>query len=395
MLVGAAVALLPCGALAFLLARRSGWMHAVAVSGFVWSLAVIALVTLIPPYGAPGVVLAESRLPFCSREIGGPAPEGFGVFGSDQRLLNTLLFVPSGVLLVVAAMRRPAWALLVVPLGLAVPRALLRGHRARPVRAGPDRPGVRSHRLRRQRDRRGHRRPDRPGAGAGAPAVAAPIASPDMGSPQPRPNVSAIPAYVAGRPPTPVPGLRSYKLSSNENPHLPLPGVLEAAVGAAARMNRYPDMGNTELYAALSARFDVPVEDLAVATGSVALIYQLAQAFCEPGDEVVFAWRSFEAYPIGVAAAAATAVQVPVTVGRPARPRRDGGRDHRPDPDGPGLHPQQPDRPGGLSGRARRVPGPGAAARPRRGRRGVRRVRPASTTRSTGWRRTARTRTSW
>jgi histidinol-phosphate aminotransferase len=134
-----------------------------------------------------------------------------------------------------------------------------------------------------------------------------------MSSPQPRPNVSAIPAYVAGKPPTPVPGMTSFKLSSNENPHVPLPGVLEAAVGAAARMNRYPDMGNSELYAALSDRFDVPVEDLVVATGSVALIYQLAQAFCEPGDEVVFAWRSFEAYPIAVAAAAATAVQVPVT----------------------------------------------------------------------------------
>ena len=118
MLLGAAVALLPCGVLAFLLARRTGWVHAVAVAGFLWSLAVIALVTLIPPYGAPGVVLAESRLPFCSRDIGGPAPEGFGVFGSDQRLLNTLLFLPSGVLLAVAAMRRPAWAVLTVPLGL-------------------------------------------------------------------------------------------------------------------------------------------------------------------------------------------------------------------------------------------------------------------------------------
>jgi uncharacterized membrane protein YvlD (DUF360 family) len=104
--------------LAWFLRRRTGWVHALALSGFVWSLVVIALVTLIPPYGAPGVVLAESRLPFCSREIGGPAPEGFGVFGSDQRLLNTLLFVPSGMLLVIAAMRRPAWALLTVPLGL-------------------------------------------------------------------------------------------------------------------------------------------------------------------------------------------------------------------------------------------------------------------------------------
>jgi histidinol-phosphate aminotransferase len=78
-------------------------------------------------------------------------------------------------------------------------------------------------------------------------------------------------------------------------------------------MNRYPDMGNTELYAALSARLGVPAEQVALATGSVALIYQLVQAFCDPGDEVVYAWRSFEAYPIGVTAAGARNVQVPVT----------------------------------------------------------------------------------
>jgi histidinol-phosphate aminotransferase len=78
-------------------------------------------------------------------------------------------------------------------------------------------------------------------------------------------------------------------------------------------MNRYPDMGNTALYAALADRLEVPVGDLAAATGSVALIYQLLTAFCEPGDEVVHAWRSFEAYPIAIAAAAATSVAVPVT----------------------------------------------------------------------------------
>jgi histidinol-phosphate aminotransferase len=44
----------------------------------------------------------------------------------------------------------------------------------------------------------------------------------------------------------------------------------------------------------------------------VGLIYQLVQAFCEPGDEVVYAWRSFEAYPIAVTAAGARNVQVPV-----------------------------------------------------------------------------------
>jgi histidinol-phosphate aminotransferase len=77
-------------------------------------------------------------------------------------------------------------------------------------------------------------------------------------------------------------------------------------------MNRYPDMGSTALYDALSGRLGMPTEQLALATGSVALIYQLVQAFCEPGDEVVYAWRSFEAYPIAVTAAGARSVQVPV-----------------------------------------------------------------------------------
>jgi histidinol-phosphate aminotransferase len=106
--------------------------------------------------------------------------------------------------------------------------------------------------------------------------------------------------------------MTTYKLSSNENPYPPLPGVVEAANRASDVMNRYPDMGNTTLYEALSQRLGVPVGDLAAATGSVALIYQLLNAFCEPGDEVVYAWRSFEAYPIAVAAAAATSVQVPL-----------------------------------------------------------------------------------
>ena len=131
-------------------------------------------------------------------------------------------------------------------------------------------------------------------------------------APQPRPNVLEIPPYVAGKPPAPRPGLTSYKLSSNENPYPPLPGVLEAARAAVAQLNRYPDMGATALYAALGERFGVPVEHLSLATGSVGLIYQLIQAFCDPGDEVVYAWRSFEAYPIAVTAAAAKSVRVPV-----------------------------------------------------------------------------------
>jgi histidinol-phosphate aminotransferase len=134
-----------------------------------------------------------------------------------------------------------------------------------------------------------------------------------MSKPQVRPVILDIPTYVPGKPPAPREGRMTYKLSSNENPNQPLPGVLEAALDAARSMNRYPDMACTELYAALSSRLDVPVSHLAAGTGSVAVLYHLLQAFCEPGDEVVYAWRSFEAYPIAVSVTGATSVQVPLT----------------------------------------------------------------------------------
>ncbi len=118
MLAGAVVSALVLALLALGLQRRVGWVAAWAGCGLVWSLVVVALVTLVPANGAPGIVPAEGRLETCSWDIGGPAPDGFWIFESGQRLLNTVLFVPSGALLVVAATRwRAGWVL--VPLGLA------------------------------------------------------------------------------------------------------------------------------------------------------------------------------------------------------------------------------------------------------------------------------------
>lgn len=130
-----------------------------------------------------------------------------------------------------------------------------------------------------------------------------------------RPSVAALPAYKAGKPA--INGEQSFKLSSNENPYPPLSGVLEAVAEACSRMNRYPDMGNAAPLAALAEHLHSPeipvVEDnLALGTGSVAVLYHLLQAICEPGDEVVYAWRSFEAYPIAVQVCGAVPVQVPL-----------------------------------------------------------------------------------
>jgi len=119
MLAGAALSAGLCALLAAALQRRVGWIAAGALAGFLWSMIVIGLITLIPANGAPGVVPAEGRLETCSWDIGGPAPEGFWIFAGTQRLLNTMVFVPSGALLVLAASRwRHAWV--TVPLGLGV-----------------------------------------------------------------------------------------------------------------------------------------------------------------------------------------------------------------------------------------------------------------------------------
>jgi histidinol-phosphate aminotransferase len=133
-----------------------------------------------------------------------------------------------------------------------------------------------------------------------------------MRTPKLRAALDGIPTYKPGRPPAAGEGVPSFKLSSNENPYPPLPGVLEAAAAAAARLNRYPDMACSVLTAELAERFGVPADHVATGTGSVGVAQQLLQATAGPGDEVVYAWRSFEAYPIITGISGAKAVEVPL-----------------------------------------------------------------------------------
>ncbi|HEV7171641.1 histidinol-phosphate transaminase [Pedococcus sp.] len=127
-----------------------------------------------------------------------------------------------------------------------------------------------------------------------------------------RAALDQVPAYVPGKPASAPEGVTAYKVSSNENPYPPLPSVLDVIRDAAGAVNRYPDMAVTALTQALADRLGVPAEHLATGTGSVGVLGQIVQATCDPGDEVVYAWRSFEAYPIVVALAGATSVQVPL-----------------------------------------------------------------------------------
>ena len=59
-------------------------------------------------------------------------------------------------------------------------------------------------------------------------------------SPKLRAELVGIPTYKPGRPAA-AGGPVAYKLSSNENPYPPLPGVLETVTAAAGACNRYPE----------------------------------------------------------------------------------------------------------------------------------------------------------
>ncbi len=126
-----------------------------------------------------------------------------------------------------------------------------------------------------------------------------------------RKALETLPPYVPGAR-VPV-GAAAFKLSSNENPFPPLPSVMAAIADGAVDVNRYPDMYATELVAAVAAHLSVEPDAVVMGCGSVAVLGHVLAAVCEPGDEVVMPWRSFEAYPICVTVAGAAGMRAPVT----------------------------------------------------------------------------------
>ncbi|GAB3796821.1 histidinol-phosphate transaminase [Micromonospora zhanjiangensis] len=142
---------------------------------------------------------------------------------------------------------------------------------------------------------------------------------PDPSARLTRPDLDVLPNYVPGRNPADLArelGLpKAIKLASNEVPYGPLPGVVEAVTEAVVSSHRYPDMGVVALRDALADQYGVAADRIATGCGSVALAEHLVRATCLPGDELLYAWRSFEAYPIIAATSGVTSVQVPNDAG--------------------------------------------------------------------------------
>lgn len=102
------------------------------------------------------------------------------------------------------------------------------------------------------------------------------------------------------------------KLTANEAPEGPFPGVVEAATSAMAMANRYPDNDCWDLGHALADEMGVDFSNLMFGAGSVALLGEIALALGGPGTNLVYGWPSFVMYRFAAIWAGMDYVEVPL-----------------------------------------------------------------------------------
>ena len=143
-----------------------------------------------------------------------------------------------------------------------------------------------------------------------------PHVSDDITIGRPRPSVVGLPAYRPGRDAKQAQidhgVVDAIKLASNENPDGPIASVVDAVIAATTGVNRYADHRGSALRAVLSEWLHVSPEAVTIGNGSVGLLQQIFLTYLDPGDEVIFGWRSFEVYPIYSQLVGATAVRIPL-----------------------------------------------------------------------------------
>lgn len=120
--------------------------------------------------------------------------------------------------------------------------------------------------------------------------------------------LSDLPAYVAGK----GDAGKVVKLSSNELPFAPSKPIVEAGEQALASTNRYPDAIGSNLVAKLATHYRLNPDQVVVGPGSIQVLANALSAVAQVGNNVVYAWRSFEAYPILVGITGASSRQIPL-----------------------------------------------------------------------------------
>ena len=132
-------------------------------------------------------------------------------------------------------------------------------------------------------------------------------------------KLARMPGYQAGVPtgqaPEAIASGRIAQLASNESPFPPHPQVVEAIQRAAGAMHRYPDPDATLLRTRLAERYETEPARVAVGNGSCEILLAAAEALCEPGAEILYAWPAFSMYPYLAALTGAREIRVPLAEG--------------------------------------------------------------------------------
>ncbi len=133
-----------------------------------------------------------------------------------------------------------------------------------------------------------------------------------------RPDITALTPYEVGRPIEDVArelGLDPesiVRLTANESPEGPFPGVIEAAAEAIKGSNRYPDPDVWDLGHALASHLDLEPGNLLFGAGSTSLLADIATTVGGPGTKAVYGWPSFVMYRFVSTWAMADVVEVPL-----------------------------------------------------------------------------------
>ena len=130
-----------------------------------------------------------------------------------------------------------------------------------------------------------------------------------------RPEIRSLTPYVPGKPVEELErqlGITgAIKLSSNENPLGPSPLAVEAMTEALRGVNRYPEGSSYYLREALAEFWGVPMDQIAIGSGSNDLIDILCRIHLGSTEEAVMSDPAFMMFAIAVNVAGGKLVKVP------------------------------------------------------------------------------------
>lgn len=107
---------------------------------------------------------------------------------------------------------------------------------------------------------------------------------------------------------------RSIRICYNENPIGPSAEAIAAMQNAAAEVHLYPSWSNATLNNALATQFGLAGGNFIFGAGASEIIHLVADAFLEPGDELIWADPSYGQMASEAIERGATVIEIPLTV---------------------------------------------------------------------------------